>query len=124
MPYEILKPMLAEVSASWQEHSARPQLTRELQLNQRDQLSTAKTCVHLWEIAYPMVYDRIVVTVSPDRKEQVWRNLASGICLRYVRHLDIRSCPTASGDKPKCTGDLVAGMILAGMGREQLLSFR
>jgi hypothetical protein len=49
----------------------RRQLTHPSQLNQDDPLSIAKTCVNLWEIVYPMVYDRIVVAVSPDRKEEV-----------------------------------------------------
>jgi hypothetical protein len=71
-----------------------------------------------------MAYERIVVNVSPTRKESVWKNLASGVCLRYVKHLEIRSCPTAVGAKPKCTLDLVAGTLLAALRRHQLLSFR
>jgi hypothetical protein len=71
-----------------------------------------------------MAYERVTVTVDPTAKECVWKNLASGVCLRYVKHLEIRSSPIVTDGKPKCTLDLVAGLLLAALRRHQLLSFR
>jgi hypothetical protein len=93
---------------------------RRLQLNKCDQLSIAKTCVHIWEIAYPMAYERITVTVDPTLKESVWKNLASGVCLRYVKHLEIRSCPTATEEEQKCTLYLV---VIGGSADVQLADY-
>lgn len=66
-------------------------LTRRLQLSQRDQLSIAKTCVHLWELPYPMVYNHVVICVHPATEDNVWRKLASGVGLRYARHLEVHT---------------------------------
>jgi pyridoxal/pyridoxine/pyridoxamine kinase len=69
-----------------------------------------------------MAYDRIAVNVDSTVEESVWKNLATGVCLRYVRHLEIRSTPNATSGKDKGTGDLVAGMLLAALRRHPLLS--
>ncbi|KAF2824974.1 hypothetical protein CC86DRAFT_408113 [Ophiobolus disseminans] len=93
MPYEILKPILAE-------------------LNQRNQISASKTCVMVWQLAYPLAFNRIMVTIGPHRKESEWRNLASAVGLRYVRYLKIRSL-FRNDDKPKRIEDLVACSLIA-----------
>jgi hypothetical protein len=78
MPYEILKLILVEVSIySWTlTHTS---LTRDVQLNKKDQINVSKTCVLLWRLAYPMAYDRITVKIGPGRKESEWQDLASGV---------------------------------------------
>ncbi|KAH6876140.1 hypothetical protein BKA58DRAFT_467824 [Alternaria rosae] len=90
-----------------------------------DQLSIAKTCVHLWELAYPMVYDRIIFNISSAIEDKVWSNLASGIGLRYVRHLEIHTSiqSNAYGWVPDHIADMIVGTLLAGLRRNQLLSF-
>jgi hypothetical protein len=60
------------------------------QLTQRDQLSVAKTCVTLWQLAYLMTYDRATVKIGPTTKESVWKYPASGVGRRNVRHLEYR----------------------------------
>jgi hypothetical protein len=69
-----------------------------------------------------MAYNRITVAIGPNIKESTWQYLASGVGLRCVQHLEIRS---QFGDekKPKNVEDLVAGTLIAAMRRNQLLSF-
>jgi hypothetical protein len=70
-----------------------------------------------------MAYHRITVQIGPKRKESEWRHLASGVGLRYVRHLEVRSL-CEGGDKPRYVEDLVAGTLIASVRRNQLLSFK
>ena len=68
----------------------------------------------LWQLAYPMAYNRITVEIGPDRKESAWKHLASGVGLRYVRHLEICSL-YGNDDKPKRVEHLVAGTLIASL---------
>ena len=70
-----------------------------------------------------MAYNRITVTIGPNRKESEWKNLASAVGLRYVQHLEIRSL-YGEDERPKYIEDLVAGTLIAAMRRHQLISFR
>jgi hypothetical protein len=69
-----------------------------------------------------MAYSRITVTIGPEYEESAWQNLASGVGLRYVQHLDIRSL-FGVGKKSRNVKDLVAGTLIAALKRNQLLSF-
>jgi hypothetical protein len=119
LPYELLKSILAEVSASI---NSRPPTDQIVQLDPHDQISVWKTCIRLWQLAYPMAYNRITVTIGPEYKESEWQHLASGVGLRYVQHLEIRSL-FGAGKKSKNIEDLVAGTLIAALRRNQLLSF-
>lgn len=70
-----------------------------------------------------MAYNRITVQIGPRRKESEWQHLASGVGLRYVRHLEVRSL-YEDEDKPRCVEDLVTGTLIASVRRNQLLSFK
>ncbi|KAF7678635.1 hypothetical protein GT037_004016 [Alternaria burnsii] len=100
-------------------------LMRQLQSVQRDQLSIAKTCIHLLEIAYPVAYHRIFIKTDPVTAMTTWKNLASGNGLRHVRHLQVHDSgqSTANARKRHHVGDVVTGILLAAMRRHQLLSF-
>jgi hypothetical protein len=63
------------------------------------------------------------VTIGPNTKDSAWQNLANGVGVRYVQHLEIRSL-YGSGDKPKNAEDLVAGTLVVALRRNTLLSFR
>ncbi|KAF1938577.1 hypothetical protein EJ02DRAFT_514441 [Clathrospora elynae] len=103
MPFEILKPILAE-------------------LDQSDQLSIANTCVYLWELAYPMAYGCIVVEIGAGTPDSAWRHLAKGVGLRYVRHLEIRF-KYGEDNNPNHMEHLVVCTLIAALRRHQLLSF-
>ncbi|KAF2030641.1 hypothetical protein EK21DRAFT_111734 [Setomelanomma holmii] len=103
MPYEILKPILA-------------------QLMQRVQISVSKTCVTLWELAYPLAYNRITVTIGPNLAESRWKHLASGLGLRHAQHLELNSLFDGKS-KAGRTEDLIAGTLIAAVWRNQLHSF-
>jgi hypothetical protein len=119
LPYELLKLILAEVSASI---TSRPPTDQIVQLDPHDQISVSKTCIRLWQLAYPMAYNRITVTIGPQYKESEWQHLASGVGLRYVQHLEVNSL-FGTGKKSKNTEDLIAGTLIAALRRNQLLSF-
>ncbi|KAI8941118.1 hypothetical protein NX059_002356 [Plenodomus lindquistii] len=102
LPYEILKPILVKLS-------------------QRDQINAAKTCVQLWELAYPLAYNRLVVEVGPKTKESHWTALASGVGLGYVQHLEIRSTFQV-GDQPARVFELAVSTIIAHLRRDSLRS--
>lgn len=70
-----------------------------------------------------MFYNRITVKIGPDLNDSAWRNLAKGVGLRYVRHLEIVSSYDNSG-KPRNTEDLVVGTMVAALRRNYLLSFQ
>jgi hypothetical protein len=70
-----------------------------------------------------MAYNSIIVEIGPSRKESEWRYLASGVGLRYVRHLEICSL-FGNDDTPKRIEDLVTGTIIAVVRRNQLLTLR
>lgn len=122
MPHEILKPVFALVSASHVFNDFY-ELIKCLLLPKRDQISASKTCVLIWELAYPLAYNRVTVNISPSRQESEWKNLASGVGLRYVQHLEIRSL-YGKDDKLKRIEDPVARTLIAAVPRDQLLSFR
>lgn len=71
-----------------------------------------------------MAYNRITVTIGPQTPESAWRDLAYGVGLRYVQHLEIRSLYDTVVTKPRSVQDLVAGTLVAALRRNQLLSFR
>lgn len=93
-----------------------------MQLIQKDQLNVSKTCIRLWQLAYPMVYNRITVEIGPDFEVSAWRHLASGVGLRYVQHLENQSLYNSDG-KPNNVEDLIVGTLIASLRRNQLLSF-
>lgn len=70
-----------------------------------------------------MAYNTIVVNIGPNREDSEWSNLASGVGLRYVRHLEIRSS-FVNDDKPKRAEDLVAGTLIAAARRNTLHTFK
>jgi len=121
MPYELLKRVLTDVSAVGVLFCS--ETNALLQLTQRDQLSIAKTCVTLWQLAYPMAYDRLTVKIGPTTKASAWNHLASGVGLRYVHHLEIKSL-YSKDNQSKRVEDRVAGTLIAALRRNRLLSFR
>lgn len=73
-----------------------------------------------------MVYDRIIFNIRSVTEDKVRSNLASGIGLRYVRHLEIHTSIQSNvyGWVPDHIADMIVGTLLAGLRRNQLLSFR
>ena len=69
-----------------------------------------------------MAYNRIVIEIGPRRNVTAWEHLASGVGMRYVRHLEIRSL-YQENDRPKNIEVLVAGTLLVALRRHRLLSF-
>ncbi|KAF2854043.1 hypothetical protein T440DRAFT_267145 [Plenodomus tracheiphilus IPT5] len=103
MPYEILRPILHDLS-------------------QRDQIKIAKTCVTLWKLAYPLAYNRLVIEIDPETKESAYIALASGVGLSYVQHLEINLRYEVE-DSPRNIIEVVAGAVIAHLRRDSLLSF-
>jgi hypothetical protein len=124
MPYKILEPIIAIVSSHCKSSLVRSIADCISQLKQGEQLTLAKTCVTLWELAYPLVYNRIIVKIGLKPLDTAWKDLVSGVGLRYVRHLEIRSLYDANDGHPKRVEDLVASTIIAALRRNKLLSFR
>lgn len=69
-----------------------------------------------------MAYNRITVVIGPGLKESAWQHLASGVGLRYVQHLKIRSLYDDAG-KYRGLKNMITGTLIAAMRRNQLLSF-
>lgn len=74
-------------------------------------------------MAYPLAYESITVEVEPGVHDSAWSHLASGCCLRLVRHIQIRLVGI-DNSKLVRDGNIITGTLIAAVRRNQLYSFR